>query len=318
MKRALFACALALGLGACGAEPAASSPGARIHALAPADLPSFFDCLRENGAAVVSAHRGGRAPGFAENTVHMFEHTLSLAPVFIEADVRATRDGALFLMHDETVDRTTNGGGRLSEMTRAEVRALAVEDAAGRSLDFAPTELSLALAWARGKTILELDIKPGVRYEDVVAEVRAADAMGRVVFIVNSVGAAARLARLAPEAMLYVTVRSARDLDELERRGVDLAHVVAWTGDEAPNGALNGALAERGVEARFGLFGGDAPASRAAAFAETGLHIFSTDAPAEVFASLDRSDGDADGYAALGCVARQSPTARRDRRIAEE
>ena len=279
MKRLLIAAALALA--ACDAEHGApivvtfERPGE----LSPANLPAFFDCLRVNDQTVVSAHRGGWAPGMPENAISTFENAVARAPVFLEIDVRAARDG-LVVMHDDTADRTTTGRGALADMTVAQITALQLRDASGQPLDDHPPSLRQALDWAEGRTVLELDIKQDVRFEDVIAEVRAADAMGRVVFITNSVGAAARLAHLAPEAMLYVTVRNVRELDELERRGVDLAHVVAWTGDDEPNSALNVALAQRGVEARFGMFGRDAPANQAAAFAETGLQIIATDAPA--------------------------------------
>lgn len=124
--------------------------------------------------------------------------------------------------------------------------------------------------------------------------------MSRVIFVTYSVGAAARLARLAPEAMLYVTIRDAGDLAELQRRGVDLSHVVAWTGDEEPDSALNLALAQRGVEARFGMFR-NAVASEAPAYAEAGLQSISTDDPEGVASALDAVDG-VEGYGALQCV----------------
>jgi glycerophosphoryl diester phosphodiesterase len=293
--------AATLALAACGADLQVTQPGTRSHTLAPTNLPSFFDCLRRSGGAVISAHRGGPEPGFAENTVDAFANTLSTAPAFIEVDVRATRDGALFLMHDETVDRTTSGRGRLNELTRAEVRALRVEDGAGTPLNLAPTELSLALAWARGNTVLELDIKPEVRFEDVIEEVRAASAMGRVVFITYSVDGASRLARLAPEAMISTTITSVRDLDTLERRGVDLSHIVAWLGDEELDEGVVSALAERGVEARFGVFGRD---DRFAEMAEAGVQSLAVDDVGAAYRAADAADGE-EGYAALQCAAAQ-------------
>ena len=42
----------------------------------------------------------------------------------IELDVRMTKDGHLVIMHDETVDRTTNGQGKISELTIDEVKHL--------------------------------------------------------------------------------------------------------------------------------------------------------------------------------------------------
>lgn len=264
------------------------------NAIAPANLPAFFDCLREHSWTAVSAHRGGARRGLSENAISTFEAALRDAPVFLEIDVRAARDG-LVVMHDNTVDRTTSGFGDVADMTIAQIQALTLDGGNEH-----PPSLREALDWAAGKTVLELDIKQDVRFEDVIAEVRAADAMGRVVFVAYSVGAAVRLARLAPEAMLYVTIGSEHDLDELASRGVDLSHVVAWTGDEEPNSALNVALAQRGVEARFGMFR-SAVSSEAPAHAETGLQIISTDDPAGVVAALDEADGD-EAYGALRCV----------------
>lgn len=291
MKRLLIASLLALS--ACEGPEFQSGPNAVsvTSRLSPTSLPAFFDCLRERGFTVVSAHRGGARDGLPENAISTFAATLNEAPVFLEIDVRAARDG-LVVMHDETVDRTTSGFGDIADMSVAQVQALTLNGSADH-----PPSLREALDWADRNTVLELDVKQDVRFEDIVAEVRGADAMGRVVFVTYSVGAAARLARLAPEAMLYVTIRSPRDLDELERRGVDLSHVVAWTGDEEPDPALNHALAERGVEVRFGMFEHGLPGVAAA----TGLQSISTDYPAAAVAAFDAADG-REGYAALECV----------------
>lgn len=301
MRRALLAAALAL----CACDAAVAPQGAPgdAHAsitLSPASLPAFFDCLREHGQTAISAHRGGWQRGLPENALSTFERAVAQTPVFLETDLQRTSDGALVIMHDATVNRTTNGHGDIADLTLAEFQALQLKDESGRVLDEHPLSLREALEWSRDKTVLELDIKRGVRYEDVIAEVEAANAMDRVIFITPNVGAAARLARLAPDAMIYVTIDDASDLDELERRHVDLSHIVAWTGDEEPNSALNIALAQRGVEARFGMFG---RATQAAAYAETGVQIISTDVPGGAVIDLDQHDGVEDRYGALQCVA---------------
>ncbi len=296
MKRALLAAALTLA--GCDAEIPVTQAGGQSQSLAPTNLPAFFDCLRTTGAVAVSAHRGGPSRGHAENTVSALASTLTSAPVFMEVDVGVTQDGALFLMHDETVDRTTTGSGRLNELSREQVRSLTVEDAAGTPLNHAPTELAAALAWAEGRTVLELDIKRGVAYEDVVAEVEAAGAMGRVVFITYSIDGASRIARLAPDAMIYTTISSPRELDVLERRGVDLSRIVAWVGSDAPPASLVEALNAHGVETRFGMFGEGRDYSNAA---RACAQIVAVDYAAEAVRDLDAADG-AEGYAALQCL----------------
>lgn len=316
MRALIFVSALALT--ACQPAPTTRSEISReageSYTLAPTDLPAFFDCLRESGQAVVAAHRGGPARGHAENALETFEYTLSQAPALLEIDISETSDGVLVLMHDDEIDRTTTGTGLVREITFEQLRAHQLEDESGEALEAIAPTFREALDWAEGKTVLELDVKRGVSYEDVVAEVRAANAEDRVVFITYSTAAAIRVHNLAPELMLSVSIEDERDLDELERAGVDLARVLAWTGIEEPNAALNVALAERGVEAMFGTLGNPAVSwdgrfersgdDQYAEFAETGLVLISTDRVAAAARDLDAADGE-NGFGALQCASAQ-------------
>lgn len=71
----------------------------------------------------IIAHRGAllEAP---ENTLLAFEKAIEIGADLIELDVRATQDGVLVVIHDERVDRTTNGSGAVHKMTLAELRSL--------------------------------------------------------------------------------------------------------------------------------------------------------------------------------------------------
>jgi glycerophosphoryl diester phosphodiesterase len=299
----VFTALACIALNACA--PNAEAPRvvqSETHAgLTPTSLPVFFDCLREQSQTVVAAHRGGPAPGFAENAIPTFEHTLSETPVLLEIDIARTKDGALVLMHDDAVDRTTTGTGPVSELTLAQFQALQLQDNDGATLDAHPPTLREVLDWAAGTTILELDVKRGVSYEDVVAAVREADAMSRVIFITYSDDAAVRVHALAPEMMLSVSIDDVSDLDALAARGVDLTRVLAWTGTREPNTALNVALARRGVEAMFGTLGRPDESwdgrflregqDQYAAFAETGLALIASDRPVEAARDIDANDG---------------------------
>ncbi len=75
----------------------------------------------------VIAHRGahrGQSAHLPENTLAAFREAAELGADWLEMDVQMTRDGALVVIHDETVDRTTNGSGRVADLTLAEIRAL--------------------------------------------------------------------------------------------------------------------------------------------------------------------------------------------------
>jgi glycerophosphoryl diester phosphodiesterase len=71
---------------------------------------------------ILIAHRGesSRTP---ENTLAAFSRARVVAD-FVEFDVRSTRDGQLVVIHDSTVDRTTNGTGNVSDLSLAQVQAL--------------------------------------------------------------------------------------------------------------------------------------------------------------------------------------------------
>jgi glycerophosphoryl diester phosphodiesterase len=58
------------------------------------------------------------------NTLAAFDHAMELGVDVLEMDIHQTKDGAIVLMHDATVDRTTDGSGAIKEMTLAEIRGL--------------------------------------------------------------------------------------------------------------------------------------------------------------------------------------------------
>jgi len=72
---------------------------------------------------LVIAHRGDSARR-PENTLASFASALEIGAAFVEFDVQLTRDGQVVVIHDPTVDRTTDGQGRVVEMTLSELRRL--------------------------------------------------------------------------------------------------------------------------------------------------------------------------------------------------
>ncbi len=75
------------------------------------------------GAAFIASHRGGGASA-PENTLPAITAALAAGFEYVEVDVALTADRQPVLMHDATVDRTTDGVGRLDELVLAEVQAL--------------------------------------------------------------------------------------------------------------------------------------------------------------------------------------------------
>ena len=72
---------------------------------------------------LVMAHRGGRAL-WPENTIYAFERAVELGVDVLEMDIHTTADGVPVVMHDDTVDRTTNGSGPIHSLTLEELKEL--------------------------------------------------------------------------------------------------------------------------------------------------------------------------------------------------
>lgn len=116
---------------------------------------------------IVTAHRGAGSLE-PENTLRALRRAIALGVDQIEVDARLTRDGRVILMHDPTVDRTTNGTGRVADLTLAEICRL--DAGLGEPV---PT-LEDALACVHGKVVLQIELKGSHTAAAVVRAVVAA------------------------------------------------------------------------------------------------------------------------------------------------
>lgn len=109
----------------------------------------------------VVAHRGAKkfAP---ENTLAAFKKAYEMGADYCEMDVRMTKDSVLIIMHDSKVDRTTNGSGKVSEMTLEEIKALDAGSWFGPAYvgEKVPT-LREVLQQMKDKIIPDIDFKAG-------------------------------------------------------------------------------------------------------------------------------------------------------------
>lgn len=124
----------------------------------------------------VIGHRGAAAYA-PENTLASIRRAAALGARWVEFDVRLTREGDLVLMHDDTVARTTNGGGRVLDLSVAELKAL---DAGAWFGGVFAGERVPALAEAIA-LLAELGLGANIEIKTGTAEARAtAEALGRI------------------------------------------------------------------------------------------------------------------------------------------
>ena len=122
------------------------------------DLQKYFKYSPDRDI-VISGHRGGMMPGYPENCVESCEKTLSMMPTFFEVDFSFTKDSVMVLMHDLTVDRTTNGKGKVEDYTFDEIQKLNLVDRAGNVTPYKIPTLKSILEWGKDKVVFNFDNK---------------------------------------------------------------------------------------------------------------------------------------------------------------
>jgi glycerophosphoryl diester phosphodiesterase len=204
-------------------------------------LPSVVTWAAEKPAVAaakvsqVVAHRGA-ATTHPENTLAAFREAIRVGATATECDVRTSKDGKLFLLHDATLDRTSNGKGIATQLRLAELKKL---DAGTwfnprYRQERIPT-LAEALTLCRGKIDLLLDLKEqGQDYaEQVAGEVRRFGDPRKTIVGVRSVEQARLFRRLLPEARQLGLVPNPAAIDSFAQAGVEMIRLwPRWLDDK--------------------------------------------------------------------------------------
>ena len=112
----------------------------------------------ENHKMLIVGHRGGA--GMApENSLQCIEKGIQTGADMIEIDIHLTKDGELVVCHDQTIDRTTTGTGKIAEMTLNEIRKFHIVDKNGKETDEKIPTLDEVLKLINGRCHLLIEIK---------------------------------------------------------------------------------------------------------------------------------------------------------------
>ena len=188
----------------------------------------------------IIAHRGASAER-PECTLSAIRRAIKVGATAVEVDVRTSRDGELFALHDATLDRTTNGKGAASDLTLVELQQL---DAgswfdAEYSDQRIPT-LAKAAQECRRRVDLLLDLKEqGDNYDRKVADlIREHGDPNATIVGVRSVAQAKRFRRLLPKAKQLGLIPNVESIEDFAKAGVETIRLwPRWlkTGDEPVN-----------------------------------------------------------------------------------
>jgi len=161
---------------------------------------------------LIASHRGIHND-FPENSIPAFKKAIELGLDIIEIDVRHTKDGSLVIMHDATVDRMTNGKGRVDECTLDELRKLRLKFNGQLTDEKIPT-LEEVLTLAKGKILVDLDLKTNC-LPTVMQLVKQTQTENTCLFFLSQPFHDKMLKVKNPELRTLVRTRSEADVDSL-------------------------------------------------------------------------------------------------------
>lgn len=142
-------------------------------------------------SVLIAAHRGNSAY-YPENTMPSFRSALELGIDMIENDVHMTADGEIIVMHDHTVDRTTDGTGLISEKTLSEINRL--DAGCWKDIRFSREHVPtfnefLELVSDRKDMLLNIELKD---YPSALGEERAFQSADKTIALMEEYGIAER------------------------------------------------------------------------------------------------------------------------------
>jgi glycerophosphoryl diester phosphodiesterase len=150
--------------------------------MASAQAPELIAALKDGSGkrVLVTAHRAAHDI-HPENSLAAIERAIEIGVDVIEIDTRLTKDGVPVLMHDDSVDRTTDGKGKVKELTFAEIRKLRLKGTDGKPTDQRVPTLYEALKVMKGKVLVDLDLKTG-DLEPIISRVIETDMLDQSLF----------------------------------------------------------------------------------------------------------------------------------------
>lgn len=316
---ALFVALLVVGIAACDAGPIEAPADAGPEDFSVQVDPSVYDCrsiaedpnhVPERASLVpascamdpechtrqVSAHRGagGQLGTLApEDTLSAYRAGIAIGVELVETDPRPTADGVIVNIHDDTVDRTTDGTGEVASLSFDQIRALHIE-AGDRPGDFSceriPT-LTEILETCRGRVVVLVDANKTDDVAALVQSIHDADALDWAIFDTSDVGKIDAALALEPNLRFMNRPGSLQAItEEFDHFAPRLPTIVELHQEELDGGGVE-LVHQRGTRALIDVFGIDVldnlgGVADYTTVLETGVDILQSDRPELVIETL--------------------------------
>ena len=247
-----------------------------------------------NDMPLISVHRGGKGlKGYPENCLETLKYINDSIDAIFEIDIAKTKDDVLVLMHDNTLERTSTGEGKITDYTFEESQNFNLEDDFGNVTKFKIPLFKDVLVWAKkNDVVLTLDIKRGVDVERIVELIRAVEAEDVSVIITYDLKQAEPANAIAPELLLSVSARNNQEVEWLLHSGIPAENMIAFTGTRLSADSLYTKIHGYGIKTMLGALGNLDKQAEAKSdslykvWVNKGIDVIATDRPFAVAAAI--------------------------------
>lgn len=245
------------------------------------------------GKTVLCAHRGGMYSDHAENsllTLDFLATSFGNNPVMAEIDIRKSKDGTLFLLHDNTLERTTTGAGKIEDASDTYLRSLSLRNGNGEVTGERIPTFAEALDFAAKRNIfLMLDVKID-DWKQILDLVNLKGVAQKCLVLTFKVENSKKVHQLAPDMLVSCLVRYQKDWDEIKdliSHDVLLAYINKTTPDDVVKMMKQQKIpmvsdASEATTNDFKTY----PADYYLSVIKRGVNVYVTDFPREVYALI--------------------------------
>ncbi len=184
-----------------------------------------------DSSVIISGHRGSwKNSSYPDNSFEGLIYATENVPgIMFEIDPRLTKDSVIVLMHDATLERTTDGQGKLNEYTWEELQEIHLKDWEGNITQYRIPTLEEVIKWSIGKTVLNLDRKD-VPPSMIVDLIKKCEAEQDIMLTVHTGEQAKFYYDQLPNVMFSARIRNEKEFEDFANSGVPWENMIAYVG----------------------------------------------------------------------------------------
>lgn len=189
-------------------------------------------------APLICGHRGGFDGKLPENSLSRFNRAVKKfkkSTVMLELDVRQNADGELFILHDETLDRTTTGAGAIKNATSSYLKSLYLKNQESAITQERIPTFEEVLNWVQSykNVYLMVDIK-GDCWEKTIQAIQSKRLENQCLILTFSAANTQKVRQLAPNITISALITNQKDWDMIQSFHIPQNHLVAYINKETP------------------------------------------------------------------------------------